>query len=215
MESTLKFFLIRHGESEANRENLYNGQLHDVGLTEHGHAQMNEVAEMLFANPINTIYCSRLRRGIESAHHIEKVCSVPHIPTAALNEVHIGELDGKPAHNPDTRNAYDKVLEQWQNRDNEAGFPGGETYSDVITRFLGFVMKAQHNEDPNIFVIAHTLFIRTVIWALAANRPDLIEQTYVKNAHMAVITYDKEMNYWQLEAINLPVTDEIVSELVI
>ena len=53
----IKFLLIRHGETFSNAEKRYAGH-HDVGLTEKGIWQAEQLAERLAEFPIKAIYSS-------------------------------------------------------------------------------------------------------------------------------------------------------------
>lgn len=59
------FFLIRHGETQLNREQLISGQL-DVNLNKHGRKQAGALGERLSQAP-KFVYCSGLKRTIETA----------------------------------------------------------------------------------------------------------------------------------------------------
>lgn len=62
----IKFLLIRHGETFSNAEKRYAGH-HDVGLTEKGIWQAEQLAERLAEYPIKAIYSSDLKRAIHTA----------------------------------------------------------------------------------------------------------------------------------------------------
>ncbi|NTV30848.1 histidine phosphatase family protein [candidate division WWE3 bacterium] len=215
MAANLTILFIRHGESYANHEGIFNGQKHDAGLTDLGKKQFVDIGEELMVVPFSQVFCSRLKRCVESAEVIQDICSVPITPTSLLNEVNFGKLDGMPKHHPDYSSQYQHILEHWHNHEFDVAFPEGENYNDIITRFLTFVMKAQHNGDSVIVAVGHTVFMRTVIWGLSANRPQTIDDCFVDNGHMSVLTYNNERNYWQLQIHNAPIDTSIIDQLAI
>ncbi len=67
--SSTRLILVRHGQTEANREFRYIG-VRDDALTEHGQAQARELAEALSMLPIAAIYSSPRQRAYHTASPI-------------------------------------------------------------------------------------------------------------------------------------------------
>ena len=61
-----ELILIRHGETDWNRELRFQGQV-DVPLNEAGHVQAQRVADRLGAEPFHHLYCSDLLRTRQTA----------------------------------------------------------------------------------------------------------------------------------------------------
>ena len=59
METT-KIYFIRHGESQANAQNVFIGHT-DLDLTEKGHKQAQKTAEFLKDVSVDKIYSSDLK----------------------------------------------------------------------------------------------------------------------------------------------------------
>lgn len=77
MPST-RLFLLRHGETELNREGRYLG-LRDESLTDQGVIQAQQLANALALVPVTAIYSSPLKRASQTAlpiaaHHLGDVC---------------------------------------------------------------------------------------------------------------------------------------------
>src|SRR5438876_6765909 len=64
--TTMRIFLVRHGETLANREFRYIGARDDV-LSEHGQAQAERLADALSIFPVAAIYSSPLQRAYHTA----------------------------------------------------------------------------------------------------------------------------------------------------
>ena len=62
--------IARHGETEWNREERYQGHA-DPPLNETGRAQAEQLAERLAGEPIDAVYASNLRRASETAEIVE------------------------------------------------------------------------------------------------------------------------------------------------
>jgi len=94
----MKLFLIRHGESEWNKLNLFTGWT-DVGLSEKGIIEANEAGFLLKENnfDFDVCYCSYLKRAINTLNIVLERMDrqwLPVIKTWKLNERHYGALQG-------------------------------------------------------------------------------------------------------------------------
>lgn len=94
----MKLVLIRHGESEWNKLNLFTGWT-DVGLSEKGIIEANEAGFLLKKNnfDFDVCYCSYLKRAINTLNIVLERMDrqwLPVIKTWKLNERHYGALQG-------------------------------------------------------------------------------------------------------------------------
>jgi 2,3-bisphosphoglycerate-dependent phosphoglycerate mutase len=90
--------LVRHGESDWNRENRFTGWT-DVGLSEAGRAEAQKAGELLKARGyvFDVAYTSVLKRAIDTLTIVLEVLgqtSIPVIKNWRLNERHYGALQG-------------------------------------------------------------------------------------------------------------------------
>jgi len=91
--------LLRHGQSEWNRKNLFTGWV-DVGLTEQGRAEARRAGELLVERDLlpDVLHTSVMRRAIETAHVTLDAADRLWLPVRRswrLNERHYGALQGK------------------------------------------------------------------------------------------------------------------------
>ena len=96
--SYMKLVLIRHGESEWNKLNLFTGWT-DVDLSEQGHAEARNAGRLLKAEgyDFDICYTSILKRAIHTLDHVldemDRVW-LPVVKSWKLNERHYGALQG-------------------------------------------------------------------------------------------------------------------------
>ena len=94
----MKLVLVRHGESEWNKLNLFTGWT-DVDLSEKGHEEAKAAGRLLKAEgyDFDICYTSYLKRAIHTLNHIldemDRVW-LPVVKTWRLNERHYGALQG-------------------------------------------------------------------------------------------------------------------------
>ena len=94
----MKLVLVRHGESEWNKQNLFTGW-HDVDLSEKGHEEAKQGGKLLRDEgyDFDVAYTSRLKRAIHTLNHILDEMDRNWIPVNKawqLNERHYGALQG-------------------------------------------------------------------------------------------------------------------------
>ncbi|MBQ7153905.1 MAG: 2,3-diphosphoglycerate-dependent phosphoglycerate mutase [Clostridia bacterium] len=94
----MKLVLIRHGESEWNKLNLFTGWT-DVDLSEKGHEEAKEAGRLLKAEgyDFDICYTSYLKRAIHTLNHVLDEMDrawLPVVKTWRLNERHYGALQG-------------------------------------------------------------------------------------------------------------------------
>ena len=95
--------LARHGETEWNREERYQGHA-DPTLNEKGRAQAEELADRLADEQIDAVYSSDLRRAAETAAIVAARLDLPVEHDPGLREIEVGswqgltkeQIDGRP-----------------------------------------------------------------------------------------------------------------------
>ena len=97
-EKDMKLVLVRHGESEWNKLNLFTGWT-DVDLSEKGHEEAKLAGKLLKEEGYDFDICftSYLKRAIHTLNHILDEMDrnwLPVIKTWKLNERHYGALQG-------------------------------------------------------------------------------------------------------------------------
>lgn len=90
----MKLLIIRHGESEADILDVHEGRA-DFELTDRGHNQAEIMSE--FVNQyynIDKIYCSTLKRAVQTAKHLESKTNASLIFDEHLMEFNNGLIAG-------------------------------------------------------------------------------------------------------------------------
>jgi broad specificity phosphatase PhoE len=89
----MRWLLIRHGESEGNREWRLQGQ-REYPMTDRGRCQSEALARRLARRPIAAIYSSPLRRAWDTATAIATALGLEVQTLPAVQEYDFGELSG-------------------------------------------------------------------------------------------------------------------------
>jgi len=145
----LKIFLIRHGETEHNRDKIVSG-ISDSMLTETGKLQSKKLAGYFANEKIDTVYASPLSRAIETAREITTKKSLQVNCDERLREINFGEWEGK------SWDFVHKTVSNWKEIRHEYRSPNGETQQEVSERVLAFLgeIKKKHKEG-SIVIVGH------------------------------------------------------------
>lgn len=119
-------FLLRHGETEANREGKIIGQS-DSPLTENGMFQTGEIIKLLSPEKIDFIISSPLGRACSTAGMISKAFNKSMIIHDGLSELSSGEWEGK--YRKEILPSGEPLRKTWHEKP-----PGGESFRDCESR---------------------------------------------------------------------------------
>ena len=178
--------LLRHGQSEWNKENRFTGWV-DVDLSEEGIRQAQEAGRLIKENaiPFSRIYTSYLLRATRTLWEVQSVTGTHWMPVETdwrLNERHYGALQGK--NKDETREKYGaeqvqiwrrsyatpppSLEEPQQDEDGRyAGMeiPRGESLKDTLTRVMPCweeCLKPDLVAGKDMLVVAHGNSLRSL-----------------------------------------------------
>ena len=90
----MKLLVIRHGESEADLLDVYEGRA-DFPLTERGHRQAEAMSVFVKKNfDVSAVYCSPLKRAFQTAVHLAEATAAPLVVEEKLMEFNNGLIAG-------------------------------------------------------------------------------------------------------------------------
>ncbi|TAL82247.1 MAG: 2,3-bisphosphoglycerate-dependent phosphoglycerate mutase [Beijerinckiaceae bacterium] len=177
--------LVRHGQSEWNRKNLFTGWK-DPDLTEKGVEEAHAAGRLLKARGMHfdRAFTSNLIRAQRTLSLILEELGQKDLPTIAddaLNERDYGELSG--LNKDDARAKWgDAQVRLWR-RSYDVKPPGGESLRDTIARTVPFycreILPAVLNEQA-VLVSAHGNSLRTLVMVL-----DGLNSTGISNVEIA------------------------------
>jgi len=159
----VRLLFVRHGESTWNVEGRFQGR-QDPPLSPLGEMQARAVAERLAREGhMRSIISSPQRRARATAQTIATRCKLEVVCDERLVEIAHGEWEGLLRAQVAQR--WPDWLERWRDEPQSVQFPGGESLSQVRTRFLSFIGDASGFGSP-LIVCTHDVIIRlAVLWA--------------------------------------------------
>lgn len=169
MSHYTRLLLLRHGETQANRELRYIGSGTDNELSEQGFRQAELLATALANLPVRAVYSSPLRRTYQTALPIAASHKLKVQELQELREMHFGSWEGLTRAEVAARSEQDALhLQDWH-RDPLTAPPGGESMGMVQQRVQAVVERlAQIHEQQTIVLVTHVVPIKALLCAALA-----------------------------------------------
>lgn len=177
-EEMKEVFLLRHGETEWNRNEVFRGRI-DIPLNAMGHLQAAAVAEALKPRSIQKVYSSPLSRAYETASGIALSHGLDVRCDEGFIDLDYGEWQGMSLH--DVRGQYQDLLQQWNEAPHRISIPGGESLAGVRRRIRAVMSKILSEKgDGSIAIVSHRVICKVMICVILS----------LSNAHFWQIRQD-------------------------
>ncbi len=161
----MRFFLVRHGETEWNKSGRFQGHT-DISLNERGLSQAKETAKAAAEWGLCAIYSSPLIRTAQVAEEIAKVTAMPVSKKPGLKELGLGDLEGVTGE--EMRNNWPEVFSVWRSNPEKVSMPNGESLFQLRERCWQAILdiEQKHSADDSVVVISHNFAIRSIVGEL-------------------------------------------------
>ncbi|HEX2543625.1 MAG TPA: histidine phosphatase family protein [Ramlibacter sp.] len=143
--------LIRHGETDMNRELRFQGQV-DVALNATGLAQAQRLAERLAGEQAHAVYVSDLLRAQQTARPIAGGMSLQPVAECGLREQNFGRVDGMRV--DDIQRDHPDAWAGWLRFEEDFAMPEGESTREFHARVMEAVQRvvAAHPGEKVVIV---------------------------------------------------------------
>ncbi len=186
-----RLLLVRHGETNWNRDGRFQGQI-DIPLNEYGQHQAQQAGDFLKAVKIDAAVTSSMSRPKETAELILK--HHPHIELQErkdLWEISHGTWEGKLE--SEIRATDSELLDAWQAKPETVQMPEGENLNDVFKRAIGAWNDIVQNATPGTttLVVAHDAINKAILCHVTGVGPESFWSFKQGNGAVSVIDYRK------------------------
>ena len=242
--TTMSLVLIRHGESEWNKENLFTGWT-DVDLSEAGRAEAVEGGKALAAEGLDfdICYTSYLKRAIHTLNIVLDEVDrawLPVVKAWQLNERHYGALQGLNKSETAEKYGEDQVkvwrrsydtrppaLEEGDERDahlqpayrdvNPADIPMAECLKDTVARTWPYFQSdilPQMQAGKRVLISAHGNSLRSLVMQFDKLSEDEVVELNIPTGIPLVYTFDQDLNVLEKRYIGDPAVIEAKTDQV-
>lgn len=183
-----RVYLVRHAESVANTQGIYQGQTYDTGLSPLGYRQAIQLAGYFKDLPLDAIFTSPLKRTLFTAQLVSVKKGTPVVIDHRLIETNHGQWEGVAK--PDIVAHWPQIYSAWQTAPSTVTFPGGESFLDTKNRILLWWEDiSKHQGD--ILVVTHDNIIRILLAHLSNLQLDQIWDLDLFPASVTIIHQDQ------------------------
>eukprot|EP01097_Dermamoeba_algensis_P009625 TRINITY_DN6854_c0_g1_i1.p1 TRINITY_DN6854_c0_g1~~TRINITY_DN6854_c0_g1_i1.p1 ORF type:complete len:239 (-),score=67.76 TRINITY_DN6854_c0_g1_i1:196-912(-) len=217
-EAMRKLILVRHGETDFNKQQRVQGKGSDIPLNEEGITQASRLGVRLRAEKIDFVAVSPLKRAIQTAEKLleeYKITNEEPVPPLFLHEglmeMNMGELEGKVVSptldSPENMiKVVAELVMRWKNEEYDLCFPGGgESPLEAqrrATKAVEEILSIHAKEAKTILIVSHAAILQILLSSLLRlplKKGDLFKQS---NASLNVLTYNPESSSWSAETLN-------------
>lgn len=194
-----RLLLVRHGETEWNKQGLFQGQS-DIELNTYGLEQVRTVGQRLSTEELSSIYSSDLKRAVQTTQAITSVNGTADRPvtyTKQLRELYFGDFEGK--HFEEIKEQYIPLAKAWRDGDLDITAPRGETLLQLGSRItvLADKLRDQH-VDETVLVVAHGGPLQMMICYLIGIDIQHWWRFHLDTASISIVNLYKEWNVLSL-----------------
>lgn len=157
----VKYILIRHGQTEWNKNERFRGQA-DIPLNETGKEQARKVAAYLANDKIDALYCSPLLRTRQTAQPLADLNHLEIQLNDGLTDVDVGALEGMTV--DEARQAFPDVVLKWQQAPGHVKFPKGDSVKSLQARLKKLLEELERrHEGQTVALVSHRVICHAMI----------------------------------------------------
>lgn len=181
-DNTRRIYIVRHGETDYNRQQIVQGRGVDTSLNERGRAQADRFYQAYKHVPFDRVITSTLQRTHQSVAGFLQA-GLPWQQFAELDEIDWGIHEGK-ASTPEMRQHYKEVVAQWRLGNLHHSINGGESAQALAERQTRFLQQLPSIPGSNLLIASHGRAIRSLICLMVGR--DLREMDEIPHANLTL-----------------------------
>jgi probable phosphoglycerate mutase len=202
-------YLIRHGQTDFNKNGIIQGSGIDSSLNAHGHAQAKAFFDNYRHVPLDNIYTSELQRTQQSVAPFQQLGFNP-TPLRELNEINWGIYEGeKPT--PQRFEKYVQIIKDWENGLLDREIEGGESALALFQRQqkgLNYILNRKH--ESTILICMHGRAMRSFLCLLTGIPLQKMEDFPHSNLCLYVLRQTDESTFRIIEQNSTKHLDQIL-----
>lgn len=183
-------WLIRHGETDFNRQGIVQGSGVDTSLNEEGQRQARAFFDHYRSEPFDKILISNLQRTHQTVRHFWEA-GLPVEQHAAINEISWGFQEGLLP-TPESREEYEFVSSSWSAGNLHARVKGGESAHELGQRLKPFIEELKTRSEKNLLVCTHGRTLRGILALMLEDDLSAMERYHHHNTCLYLVRYEPD-----------------------
>lgn len=192
-----QIFILRHGETDLNRNGIVQGSGMDTQLNEFGQQQAQAFFKAYENHPFEVVITSALRRTHQTLHgFIER--GLPWEKWAEINEISWGLHEGQKS-TPEMNEEYAAIINSWKTGNYHAKIRGGESAQELANRIQKFIDHLKTRTEKNILICSHGRAMRCLMCLLKEMPLHKMDHFNHANTGLYKVLYDGSAFHFELE----------------
>jgi broad specificity phosphatase PhoE len=189
MPKNKKLYILRHGETDLNKNGIVQGRGIDSSLNETGRMQADTFFKMYKDIAFDKIYTSKLKRTHETViKFIDKGIAWEQLE--GLDELAWGIYEGQKS-TPELRDAFKKLIKNWNLGNFDVKTEGGESPNEVFARQTKAIEHILENKiEETILICMHGRAMRLLMCQLLKKPLSEMDEFPHQNTSLYILNYD-------------------------
>ncbi len=180
-----RLYLIRHGETEWNKEKRFQGWT-DIPLSPEGEAQAKKLGKRFEQISVDEIYVSPLRRAVQTAQCVADATGLSLQYNENFKEINFGAWEGMTA--KEIAASYGPAFTEFIAHPEEGTFPGEISFDHVTERIQrGLAEVLEGKDGKNIVIVSHGGIVRLMIRYLMGFTGEWYNKTWIDNTSISLV----------------------------
>lgn len=170
---TKNIYLIRHGETDWNRDKRFQGQT-DIALNQSGRQQAELLIPAMNSLKIESAYSSNLIRAHETAQIALQELKITIQKDERLREANVGEVEGLTLDEIELKYGAHGIARwrSYEERDMDFRYLNGESKRQILVRIRSVMLEiAQNSDRQHLAIFAHGMVMRALTFAFNQGVP--------------------------------------------
>ena len=186
-----RVILVRHGETDWNKERRIQGGSSNPPLNERGREQAEGLALRLRQDKIQAIYSSPLQRSLDTAKAIAHYHRLEVDVEPSLREIEAGELEGVTL--AELGKHFSELLTLNAKGGTLPRVPGGESLPELQQRGWDTVQRlAKKHPEGNVVLVSHYFVILAIICSVLGLPLSQIGKLRLGTGSISIINLDRQ-----------------------
>ncbi|QQL51163.1 histidine phosphatase family protein [Mucilaginibacter ginkgonis] len=184
-------YIVRHGQTDLNKQGIVQGRGIDSDLNNEGRKQAGQFFNAYKHIPFDKIYVSTLKRTQQSVQPFIDL-GISFEKLSGLDELAWGIMEGKPS-SPDTKATFLQLMRDWTGGRLDAKIENGESPNEVKERQLKALdIILSHPEEKTVLICMHGRALRLLLCLLTGKPLSKMEMFPHQNLILYKISYDSQ-----------------------
>jgi len=185
-----EIYLIRHGETVANREGIFRGRL-DFPLNENGLIQAEALAEELKRVEFAAIFSSPLTRAVQTAEAIARRHNLTPIIDDGFQNINLGIWQGKDK--GEVKRDFPELWRLWDEEPENLLVPGGERLADVRRRAKRSLDRiVEDYKGKKIAVVSHRSVLKCLLAEILNMKENYFWKFHFDTASYSILEHSRD-----------------------